>query len=343
MLLTNDGRYLVAVRNLFGWPDDRKAVVFIHDLQTKREATFDLDQIFDKDDIDTKYTKRITPFCYWYGDSISIVNTSPIVVDESAKKVYVIGINQEDERNRPTIVVDLAEMTVTVERLNSWIAKYDEQVRINQMTELDLGSILPIAQDYMLFHIMGRHRTAKVEHNDFGMDNLLYRLEPGDSKTPARFLMMRFNEAAHGFELVRELTLRNPVAPSQWIVTDDDKYLITLDEIDKIGVTDNVVVIYRLETAENRAFALEDFCTAEDIKNIISIPGLRFWRNYHGPSVKIVGAPNCCERLAPVHYVPHVIVDVSKMEVRLGEPFRPNEKRLKTNESKGIRRPAVDH
>ena len=116
------------------------------------------------------------------------------------------------------------------------------------------------------------------------------------------------------------IELRNPVAPAMICVSFDGQYVITFDEFDRIGLTENTVVIYGHLSGESRAFGLDDFLSAEQIESLLSVPNIRLWRVSHGIVFEGCDVRNWVKQYR-VAWLPKVVVNVSRMEVRVEEPF----------------------
>ncbi len=104
---------------------------------------------------------------------------------------------------------------------------------------------------------VARKPWAIVAVSDNG-DHIV-RIKFGDGKRRAKALTFKFAPAKDTFLDAGQLELRNPVAPERVFVTDDGRFIVTLDDLHEVGRTRNAVVIYDRDRNVSRAFSIEDF------------------------------------------------------------------------------------
>jgi hypothetical protein len=185
-----------------------------------------------------------------------------------------------------------------------------------------LDANLDIKQRLASHLIKSTFRELRNEVRPIGLD-FLARFEFGDDEKQARIIVLTLNPNTNGFEFKHKVELKNEVAPSLWFVSTDISRILTLDEIDKIGVTENTIVIYNLENGTDRSFAIEDFISATDLGNIYRTGDVRLWREewlrtirLKGPKIEDVGA-----KASPPFFCPIVEIDMEKMEVNVAVPY----------------------
>ena len=69
----------------------------------------------------------------------------------------------------------------------------------------------------------------------------------------------RWHPEDRSYHYVRSVTLRNPIAPSEGVISSDGRFLVTFDEVCESGMSENDVVIYDLEKNITVACSIEDF------------------------------------------------------------------------------------
>jgi hypothetical protein len=149
-------------------------------------------------------------------------------------------------------------------------------------------------------------------------DSIL-RVVRGDAQRKAKALTFRFDAANETFVAAGSLELRNPIAPEMIFVVDGGRYVVTLDDLNKVGLTENAVVIYDLQANTSRAFAIEDFLPPDVIDSLGSAMGMRAWRGWpalDSSALKLYPSGVTQDPNDPPF--PHVIIDIANMSVTLG-------------------------
>jgi hypothetical protein len=178
--------------------------------------------------------------------SMRLWYTGWATLDNESLKLYPSGTDRnKDVSRRPLVVIDIARMAVGVVRGNV--------------------SIVQSAKSRTAMARLSANRDRMV------------RVQFGDGKRKARALLFTFDPRSDTYAESGHVELRNPIAPETILLTDDGRYLVTLDDLHEVGVTANAVVIYDVEKRVNRAFRIEDFLPAEVIRKIPVERGMRLW------------------------------------------------------------------
>jgi hypothetical protein len=69
----------------------------------------------------------------------------------------------------------------------------------------------------------------------------------------------RWHQEDRSYHYVRSVVLRNPIGPSEGVISSDARFLVTFDEVCESGMSENDVVIYDLEKDITVACGIEDF------------------------------------------------------------------------------------
>ena len=75
--------------------------------------------------------------------------------------------------------------------------------------------------------------------------------------------------------------LVNQISPVNALVSADGNYLVTFDNWHRVGLGDDVVVIYRSNGTLNKKFSLEDLFTEVDVKSFFRTASSRWWGSHH--------------------------------------------------------------
>ena len=143
------------------------------------------------------------------------------------------------------------------------------------------------------------------------------RIEPGHENKKAVATGFRFVADKNGYVKNFEILLNNPVAPEFARVSYDGNYMVTLDDIQQLGTTDNAIVIYDTKNHKRRSFSLEDFLTREELDQLSTVGGFRHWRNLHyACSILSDSGLQLFTNRHQSKLFPDVVVDLEKMEVR---------------------------
>jgi hypothetical protein len=107
----------------------------------------------------------------------------------------------------------------------------------------------------------------------FASDNgdIAVRIEygwPEDLGPPPRQMHMprtcvatiaKWNEKDRNYRFLRSVVLRNRIGPSEAVISNEGRFLVTFDEFCESGMSENDVVIYDLEKDITVACSIEDF------------------------------------------------------------------------------------
>ena len=93
--------------------------------------------------------------------------------------------------------------------------------------------------------------------------------------------------------------------------------MVTLDDIQQLGTTDNAIVIYDTRNHKRRSFSLEDFLTREELDQLSTLGGFRHWRNLaYACSILSDSGLQLFTNRHQNKLFPDVVVDLEKMEIR---------------------------
>lgn len=332
-LITNDGRFLITIGNIFG-RNPIESCLAMYEAASGKHKVIALTDLFEGDELPDAIASSAGRFAevvpMW---GIHWFEREGVLLDEGNGKVIITGIvtgrNHEEDILPPVVTLDLESMTAKRSELNGWHLKWHQSLgRIDQL-ERAITDSLGLEGELALEHlsVIGQlpiEELTRVEND------LLFQLSAGDRLQRAK--LSRFEYSVDQRSLLKRgvWNLRNPVAPARWMVSDCGRYLVTFDEYDALGLSANCVVIYDLDSDESRAFSLTDFISDADLKELYSIENLIMWRardglawiEFQGASFRQYTSP--CPGL-----LPHIVIDVRDMQVRLAEPFHSKHKPLR--------------
>jgi hypothetical protein len=314
--LSDDGRYFVTYGNRSGM-EDLAAAIVIFNLAEDKSKVFDLTDLFPIDDIDKKgddkkgkhtetYSGLEQVFFGWAVEGQDRGWRENCAFDREANILYLTGIDNSESPDPPTITIDLENMTVAVGKTPFWKAHHDRL-----MARVDEFYRVRGYKEYLA-------RPAGTFHERLA-DDWLYRLEPGSNTLPSRLLLCRYDQDSHDYLTHKIVLLRNPVAPLSVFFSADLRFLVTLDEVDSMGMSNNTVVIYDLETNEISPFSLASFFPASLKKKLPSGENYLAWRGlYAGEYLTFVGADfSKYEKWGLAPEGPHVEINVVEKTVKL--------------------------
>ena len=295
LLLTNDGRYLVALNNIFPKETTSDALV-IHDLQENKSRSFALADFLPKATLSKLESDKMM---------MAIINwIKQVKLVDKEHKLYV---NPDSTNNLkfPSVVVDLQAMTATLNPSSAPVASAASQPEPQQ-------SFL----EYQTEELKKQKPQIRIISEDPRVVQLL-RIEPGHGNKKAVATGFRFVADKNGYEKNFEISLNNPVAPEFARVSYDGNYMVTLDDIQQLGTTDNAIVIYDIRNQKRRSFSLEDFLTREELDQISTLGGFRHWRNLrYACSVLSDSGMQLFTNRHQNKLFPDVVVDLEKLEIR---------------------------
>lgn len=234
--------------------------------------------------------------------------------------------------SRPVAVVDFRTMSVRMvdrRELPMWKRRLDEAVYGAELDGYLEGIVISPRQARRLGVIRRTMRCPKVEFKASApwkadKETWIARLDPGGNGTTARLTVYRYLKDRNVYQEWKTVQLANPVAPCEWLMTPDAHYVVTFDEIDGIGVGNQVIGIYRLATGESKTYRLEDFLTRSWLEKIEGKSNWRsrIWRA-HVRYVTIVGESSDVEwsrRRHNADWLPEIMIDLDDMSVRVVDP-----------------------
>lgn len=84
-----------------------------------------------------------------------------------------------------------------------------------------------------------------------------------------------------GYTKKSEFRLVNEISPVQALVSADGNYVVTFDNWHRVGIGDDIVVIYRSDGTLIKKFSLEDLFSTADIKGFLKTASSRWWGTGH--------------------------------------------------------------
>ena len=341
VLVSDNGRFVVALGKYGGAGDDLRDGIWMWDTQRDRARSIDLDSLFSEKDME-RYVSRfhMLPGIYWFAYDAD--GLSP-VFDLQRRVLYVTtGVNafslgnRYSERarkkyatRRPTVVIDFEAMTarkVDTRRVSQWKERHDQAVMEDRLVEALLESYLSDASYSHIRRLVRQSlRVPSVEIRAVG-DEWLFRLEPGHGRAHASIVVLKYAENKNAFICIRELRTLNPVAPCDWRVSRDGRHIVTLDDINGIGTTQNTIVIYRVRDGKRKRYELREFLSQSDVARLTVGPDLVAWRStiWNMETVNDDGRTIEINHYGPSH-LPRVLVSLDQMTVAV----RPAERKKK--------------
>jgi len=331
VLVSCDGRFVVALGKYGGAGDDLRDGIWIWDAQRGLAKSIHLDSLFSADDLD-RYASRfhMLPGIYWFADD---ADGLPPVFDLRRNVLYVtmsansfalgtghsVRSRKRYTMRRPTVVVDLASMTarmVDTRRVSLWKERHDHAVMEGRLLEALLDSYVSDSSYRHIRRLVKQSiRLPSVEMRAVG-EHWLFRLEPGNGQTHASIIALRYTASRNSFISIRELPTPNPIAPCDWRVSHDGRYVVTLDDINGIGTTQNTIVIYRVRDGRRRRYALKDLLSQSEVARLKVSRDLVAWRSviWNMDIVKDGGRIIEINRYGP-SCLPKVLVSLDRMTV----------------------------
>ena len=359
LLISTDGRYVVALGKDRDVGDNLEDEIWIWDTACNRTRSIDLRAIFSEEEL-KRHALRVPMLTglHWFADEWA--DGLPPVFDNRRGVLYVTaGMNDRAlgsgymERavkrytmKRPTVVIDLRTMSahlVDTHRVSVWKERHDREVLKQRLFEELLEG--PLRSRSSLRHLGVKRlmvrslRSPSVEMQAVAelsletqtiAEPLLFRLEPGDGHTPASILVLKYSADDNAIVLVREFETCNPIAPCDWQASRDGKYIVTLDDIGRIGTTPNTLVIYRVRDGKKKTFALRDFLEDKAVESLTLSEHFVEWRDgfWNMDAVGADGHTIEINRYAMPH-LPKVFVSLDKMQITVqyvGERGTPRRK-----------------
>lgn len=352
VVVTDDGRYVVVLGRSNGSKPALPHAILIYDLKRNRSKDFALTDFLSPAQI-KKHVIRIpmSASVYWfetdYDNTLGPVfdpTSEQIILTPRLEGVYVERWYIDDAREkpnmasvfeRPTIVISLRDMTVrVVPRSESgvWRHRLERDLLRQYLLATALVRPWPDRRSRELVDLlMDMARPARIEDRFVGHNrNSLARMTPGDGKRNAEICVLEFDDEKRTCRTVRHVRLVNRVAPDYWKVSSGGRYVVTLDDLGQIGVTENAVVIYDLDENKRKQFRVEDLFSEKEIKQFpFSVPGFRMWRaagrHLSAPCFTFRGHDLSFWLITPKYlreHVPRISVNVIGMKVQGELPVR---------------------
>ena len=292
LLLTNDGRYLVALSLIFPKETTSNALV-IYDLQENKSRSFALADFLPEATLAKLESDKMMTIIPWF--------KQVKLVDEE-HKLYV-NPDSTSTLKFPSVLVDLQAMTAT------WIPP---------STTLPSAAPQPERQQSFLEYQTQDLKKQEPQIRIISEDPIqLLRIEPGHGNKKAVATGFRYVADKNDYEKNFEISLNNPVAPEFARVSYDGNYMVTMDDIQQLGTTGNALVIYDIRNQKRRSFSLEDFLTQQELDQLSTLGGFRHWRNLnYACSVLSDSGLQLFTNRHQNKLFPDVVVDLEKMEVR---------------------------
>ncbi len=342
VIISDDGRYVVTIGNYSG-VDDWSNAICIFDLAKEKNRCFALTDLFASEEISQngrqgRRTSIVTPRGHEFTQAVLGDGERPrrYAFDQDQRLIWLTAKNnlaageEPGSSTAPTILIDLAKLAVRVENAPFWKAQHERLMALSEDRAerkrefLNTTGILSESEAVMVEMFDGFLSALSfpiaIEHQSLG-NSWLCRIEPGvpSNGIEPSLIVMKYNSESLSFEKWRTTQLKNAILPQMTYLSSDARYLVTLDEHDSIGRTDNAIVIYNLEDGKFRRFSLEEFIPAETLKEIPAFGNIRLWR---GPFtmewIDLVGADfSEYTRWGGDAKGLHVEVDVRSMQVHL--------------------------
>ena len=294
LLLTNDGRYLVALSRIFPKETTSNALV-IHDLQENKSRTFALADFLPKATLAKLESDKMMTIIPW---------AKQVKLVDKEHKLYV-NFDSTSSSKYPSVIVDLQAMTATLNPSSAPVPSAASQPEPQQSF-----------WEHQMQELKKQMPQIRIISEDPKFIQLL-RIEPGHENKKAVATGLRFVADKNAYEKNFEILLNNPVAPEFARVSYDGNYMVTLDDIQQLGTTDNAIVIYDTKNHKRRSFSLEDFLTREELDQLSTVGGFRHWRNLrYACSILGESGLQLFTNRQQSKLFPDLVVDLEKMEVQ---------------------------
>jgi hypothetical protein len=150
-------------------------------------------------------------------------------------------------------------------------------------------------------------RTSQDDHRV-----MLLSRHGGLKERPAEFTVFELIGRGHRLRKLHAVTGRNPNMPMYWKSLGRGRFLVTLDECEGFGITDNCLVMYDFSRKSTVAMKLEDFVPAEvraKLRKQVEFFGVEWWRNpvidYQNLTIYTASPAQCKE-----FGLPFIVIDV---------------------------------
>lgn len=314
ILLSNDGKYLVTIGDISGGDDLDNAVVVV-DLETKEPHAFSLKEFVPEEDIPSESNGYESSQMEHFRHFIDWVND--VHLDESEHIAYVTGHATDELSERRLYAIDLTKPTVMRVEPPFWKREWDKQSLMHLQQAKQAGSYLTQDQNLLRVLMATTLSPPPIQYKWIGGERVV-RLEPGHDEVPASFVFASFDPDTKSFEAKYDIKLENPKAPSEFKLSSDLNFLVTLDDCDAIGLNERAVVIYDLKEGNRKKFSLEQFLPKDELDALKVTKNVRPWRDSIGRSI-FMSEAQFVEPKAPKKdsiRCPLIEIDPEKMSVR---------------------------
>ena len=120
----------------------------------------------------------------------------------------------------------------------------------------------------------------------------LLRIDPGDTgdsnRHPAHASVYKVDAKTGSYQLFSRFYLRNPSAPKNAVISNDARFIVTVDDWEPYrGATQNSVVVYRGTGEILKWWSLEDIFSNEELRRFKFVPSDVPDRIWHGEAVSV--------------------------------------------------------
>lgn len=312
LMFSPNGKFFVAVGN-FGAHASQAAAVSVFEIDSGRSKEFSLGVIFKP--------KEIEQFNSFRPAGIDWYHYVPEFPYDPARRKFIISL-KSTLGNPPRIAeLDCEKMELEVKDAGFWKARHDELLSSKTQELKNISWFVTGAEGYFYELVdLVNLQIPPISIQRTQID-AFFRLETGSSNArKPKLSLFVLDETQMEFVLAKSITLKNMISPLRFHFSPDRRHVVTFDEDDAMGTSPNSVVIYNLETGKNKSFALKDFMTENDISNLGKIFNNRMWRTESSVSVFDSNGWRVTGEAEP-GFVPHVIVDVEAMSVKIDGSF----------------------
>ena len=336
-----NGKYVATLGKKHADYDDLSHALWLWDVERNVARDYSVSDFMTPEQIN-RYVRAVPMFgggLWFSGDPVFSPDGATLFIDLSIASVP--GASDFESRmrtrfkvacSRPVAVVNFRTMSVRMvdrRELPMWKRRLDEAVYGAELASTIGGIVISPRQSAELSLIRRTMRCPKVEFRASApwkadKETWIARLDPGGDGTMARMTVYRYLRDRNVYQEWKAVQLANPVAPCDWLVTPDAHYVVTFDEIDSIGVGNQVIGIYRLVTGESETYRLEDFLTRSWLEKIEGKSNWRsrIWRP-GGRNIVIVGQSSDVDwgrRRHKADWLPEIMIDLDDMSVRVLDP-----------------------
>lgn len=352
LFITNDGKYLVTLDETWEGVETPNAIV-IYDLVENRSSAFALADFLPKEsiadkldvqqsDIPVRHPMKDKPLIrtFYQKNNLGHFWYQSAHLDDAKAMLYLSSAVRYRDIDLSYVIVNLSDMRIVLGEPPQPFRKNDdaEFLKRQEMEQKPLKSDLLDTTQFTDEKLSAEYRADAGAHIEaYGTSTeheSLLRIETGNNARSARSLVFRYEPESRTYNQVCDIELCNRVAPSRTILVQDARYLVTLDDVNQIGLTDNVVVIYDLRRNERKKYALKDFLQPMELGRLEQTQRGRIWRHL-GSGSTIIDANRgwifASGRPREGMNVPAVMIDVKNMTVSVDRSFHIPNARFRHN------------